>query len=104
VRFSVQQVMETTRIERNCASHSTECKPQRNRYALEAFRLEEERRERAPIDRFFRTLPATHDLLAQSNWDGAELTSILRKLLCIDGDSDRIALSGPLVVLSPRAG
>src|SRR6201999_4451128 len=49
------------------------------------------------------TLADTHDMLAQSNWEGAELTTVLRKLIATDGDDNRIALAGPVVVLQPHA-
>jgi two-component sensor histidine kinase len=48
------------------------------------------------------TLADSHDLLARGNWEGAELTDLLRKLVGIDGDSSRIALSGPAVLLRPQ--
>ena len=48
------------------------------------------------------TLAEAHDMLSQSNWKGAELTGILRKLLAIDGDNGNVALSGPVVLLRPQ--
>lgn len=49
------------------------------------------------------TLADAHNLLAQSNWEGAELTGILRKLLAADGNSGDITISGPVVLLRPQA-
>ena len=41
------------------------------------------------------TLAEAHDLLAQANWEGAELTSMLRKLLAVEtGTSLRLTISG----------
>lgn len=47
-------------------------------------------------------LSEAHDLLARSNWQGAELTNILRTLLVIDGDRERITMFGPPVLLRPQ--
>ena len=62
VRFSVQQVTETTPLERN---RVYVIPPNANLSAIDTHlrlsRLEHERRQRAPIDHFFRTLAATHD-------------------------------------------
>jgi two-component system CheB/CheR fusion protein len=57
------------------------------------------------VDKFRGRLTAlaeSHDLLAQSNWEGAELNSMLRRLLT-GGGENRITLSGPMVVLRPQA-
>lgn len=48
------------------------------------------------------TLAEAHDMLAQSNWEGAELNSIVHKLVATDGEGDRVALSGPIVLLRPQ--
>jgi PAS domain S-box-containing protein len=58
------------------------------------------------VERFRGRLAAlaeAHDLLTQSNWQGAELNSMLRKLLVADGDGDKITLAGPVVQLRPQA-
>ncbi len=61
-RFAVQQVTETTPLEVN---QVYVIPPNANLSAIDTHlrlsKLEEERRERAPIDHFFRTLAATHD-------------------------------------------
>jgi PAS domain S-box-containing protein len=57
------------------------------------------------VDKFrgrLATLAEAHNLLAQANWEGAELTGILDKLLSFDGDGERVAVSGPKVVLRPQ--
>ncbi len=62
VRFPVQQVTETVPIEVN---HVYVIPPNANLSAIDTHlrlsRLEAKRRERSPIDHFFRTLAATHD-------------------------------------------
>ena len=62
VRMPVQQVIETTLLE---ANHVYVIPPNANINAIDTHlrltKLEEERRERAPIDHFFRTLAAAHD-------------------------------------------
>lgn len=62
VRFPVQQVTETTLLE---ANHVYVIPPNANLSAIDTHlrlsKLEELRRERAPIDHFFRTLAGTHD-------------------------------------------
>jgi len=62
VRFPVRQVTETTALEPN---HVYVIPPNANLDAIDTHlrlsKLEEQRRERAPIDHFFRTLAATHD-------------------------------------------
>ena len=62
MRFAVQQVTETTPLEVN---QVYVIPPNANLSAIDTHlrlsKLEEERRERAPIDHFFRTLAATHD-------------------------------------------
>ena len=62
VRMSVQQVTETTPLEPNKVYVIP---PNANLSAIDTHlrlsKLEEQRRERAPIDHFFRTLAATHD-------------------------------------------
>jgi two-component system CheB/CheR fusion protein len=62
VRVSVQQVTETTQLEPN---HVYIIPPNANLNTIDTHlrlsKLEEKRRERAPIDHFFRTLANTHD-------------------------------------------
>ncbi|MBV9772290.1 MAG: PAS domain-containing protein [Bryobacterales bacterium] len=62
VRLNVQQVSETVRIE---ANHVYVIPPNANLNAIDTHlrlsKLEEQRRERAPIDHFFRTLARAHD-------------------------------------------
>ena len=62
VRFPVQQVNDATPLEPN---HVYIIPPNANLSAIDTHlrpsKLEEHRRERAPIDHFFRTLAATHD-------------------------------------------
>ncbi len=57
------------------------------------------------VERFrgrLEALAEAHDLLTQSNWEGAELNSMIRKLLIADEDGDRIALAGPMAQLRPQ--
>jgi two-component system CheB/CheR fusion protein len=62
VRFPVEQVNQTTLLERN---HVYIIPPNANINAIDTHlrltKLEERRQERAPIDHFFRTLASTHD-------------------------------------------
>jgi two-component system CheB/CheR fusion protein len=62
VRFPVEQVNQTTLLERN---HAYIIPPNANLNAIDTHlrltKLEERRQERAPIDHFFRTLASTHD-------------------------------------------
>src|SRR5215469_11824914 len=62
VRFPVEQVTQTTLLERN---HAYIIPPNANLNAIDTHlrltKLEERRQERAPIDHFFRTLASTHD-------------------------------------------
>jgi two-component system CheB/CheR fusion protein len=62
VQFPIQQVTETTSLE---ANHVYVIPPNANISAIDTHlrlsKLEEERRQRAPIDHFFRTLASTHD-------------------------------------------
>ena len=62
VRFPVQQVNESTPLETN---HVYVIPPNANLSTIDTHlrltKLEQERRERAPIDHFFRTLASTHD-------------------------------------------
>jgi two-component system CheB/CheR fusion protein len=48
------------------------------------------------------TLAEAHDLLAQSSWEGAELTTVIRRLLAMDGDNERVSIFGPLIILPPQ--
>src|SRR5499427_5064025 len=61
VKFPVQQVTETTALE---ANHVYVIPPNANLSTIDTHlrltKLEESRRERAPIDHFFRTLAETH--------------------------------------------
>jgi hypothetical protein len=81
VRIPVQQVIETTALEPN---RVYVIPPNANLSAIDTHlrlsQLEEERRERAPIDHFFRTLAASHDghsvgIILNGNWYGRDAWS-----------------------------
>lgn len=49
-------------------------------------------------------LSKTHSLLTATTWRGAELSEIIRdQLLIDDAEDERVAMSGPAVMLSPQA-
>jgi len=47
-------------------------------------------------------LAEAHDLLTQENWEGAELHDVAGRVASLHGGSDRFALSGPSIRLSPK--
>jgi PAS domain S-box-containing protein len=48
-------------------------------------------------------LASTHTLLTQSNWQGADVTALVQAQLFVDDtDEERIACSGPQIILEPQ--
>ena len=62
--------------------------------------------ERDAVDAFERRIFAlsnAHDVLLQENWTAAPIRTVVEQVLSLHGEAGRIAVSGPDLVLGPKA-